>query len=94
MKTFFLQLRRLLTFLAVGAFFHAILIGAHFDFTSAWTWACLLAWPALALLGLLAGIVAFLIFGVVTLGVIGVAMALHEWNDKRDRPPARTSKAC
>ena len=36
-------------YLGCGALIHALLIGPHFDWSNAWTWGVLLAWP-LALL--------------------------------------------
>jgi hypothetical protein len=49
-------------YLGIGALFHAIFVGAMFDWSSAWTWGWLFGWPIfLALFGF-AFVILFLVF--------------------------------
>ena len=70
-------------YLGVGALLHALFIGPHFDWSSAWTWGLLLGWPV----GLMIGICAIaLMVSTVTLPILA-AMWLWEksepWRNKR-----------
>jgi hypothetical protein len=40
----------MLIYFGIGAVFHALLVGAQFDWSSAWTWGTVLAWPAIVFL--------------------------------------------
>jgi len=58
---------RLAAYLGIGVFGHLVFIGSHFDFTSAWTWLWLLAWPPMLVsaVGVAGIIVAAIIIAVV-----------------------------
>jgi hypothetical protein len=44
-----MRLITLIVYLGIGAMFHVLFAGSHFDFASAWTWALLLGWPVVLL---------------------------------------------
>ena len=59
-------------YIAIGAMLHAIVVGATFDWSSAWTFAWLLGWP----------IMLFVTFGAVILiglAIVGAIYAAWEW---------------
>lgn len=66
----------LAVYLGIGAMFHALFVGSHFDWSSAWTFGWLLGWPIMAM----AGLYAFALLGI---AVVILIMLISEWNDKR-----------
>jgi hypothetical protein len=59
-------------YIGIGALLHAIFVGSHFDFTSAWTFGWLLGWPIMLIISFGAFMLAV---GALCLLVIGM-MAL------------------
>ena len=61
---------KLAAYLGVGTLCHLIFVGAHFDFSSAWTWLWLLGWPIMLFFF---GSVAAIIVGLGVLAGYGAA---------------------
>lgn len=59
-------------YLAIGAMFHAAIIGATFDWSSAWTFAWLFGWPIMLF-------VTFGAFAIIAAIVIGLLWAGWSW---------------
>lgn len=72
----FLVLVGLAIYLGIGALLHALFVGPHFDWSSAWTFGWLLGWPIMGVVGLFA-------FGLSVMAVTLPAMWISEWNEKR-----------
>lgn len=66
----------ILTYLAIGAVFHALFVGQHFDWSSVWTWAWLFGWPVTIVAFLCVGV---LIVATVALIWVGLASALDNF---------------
>lgn len=77
-----IRLGHTLFYVGIGAICHALFVGSTFVASSAWTWAWLLAWPALLASLLLAGIVGVLAVAV----VIGLCVVTYQhFRDKYRR---------
>src|SRR5262249_50832275 len=69
------RMMRLLGFaiyLGIGALLHALILGPHFDWTSAWTFGWLFAWPLML----------FIWFWIVVIGILvaaGIGWAMYAW---------------
>jgi hypothetical protein len=59
-------------YLGIGALLHALFVGSHFDWSSAWTWGWLVAWPIM--LG----------FWIVALALV-VAIVIFAWEAVKGR---------
>lgn len=70
-------------YLGIGAMLHALFIGPHFDWSSAWTFGWLLGWPIMIFIFggvVMAGLVAI---GLVVAGVIWLYELTWPWRQKR-----------
>lgn len=72
----FLVLVGLAIYLGIGAMLHALFVGSHFDWSSAWTFGWLLGWPIMGLVGMVA-------FGLVITAIVFPLMWFQDWNEKR-----------
>jgi hypothetical protein len=63
-------------YLGIGAMLHAVFVGSHFDWSSAWTFGWLLGWPIM----MMGALLAFALLGSV---VVIPIMLVSEWNEKR-----------
>lgn len=67
-------------YLGVGALCHAVFMGAHFDWASAWTWGWLLGWPAMMF-------VTFWVFALILAALVmfglGVAWVIEAIGNRR-----------
>jgi len=63
-------------YLGIGAMLHALFVGPHFDWSSAWTFGWLLGWPIMGLLALFA-------FGLAVMAIVLPIVGISEWNEKR-----------
>lgn len=69
------QIIRLGVYLGIGALLHAIFVGPHFDFTSAWTFGWLLGWPIMLIISFWLVVLAI---GGISLIVVGVLALFGE----------------
>ena len=73
-------------YLGIGALLHALIVGATFDWSSAWTWGLLLGWPVLFTLGTLA-------LGLAIMAAVFVGIAIEHALGKIRRARARKARA-
>ena len=84
----FIALIGLAIYLGIGAMLHALFVGPHFDWSSAWTFGWLLGWPIM-------GVVALFAFGLAVMAIVFPLMWFDGWNEKRqarNRIAARRQK--
>ena len=68
-------------YLGIGAMLHALIIGATFDWSSAWTWGVLFGWPILFTLAVLA-------LGLAIMALVFAGLGIeHVWSKFRKRKP-------
>lgn len=48
---------RLVIYLGIGALLHLVFVGAHFDWSNAWTWLWLVGWPIMLMVFLFSSLV-------------------------------------
>lgn len=63
-------------YLGIGAMLHALFVGAHFDWMSAWTFGWLFGWPIMGLVGMF-------VFALVIMAIVLPLMWFEDWNEKR-----------
>lgn len=80
-------------YVGVGAMLHAIVIGPHFDWTSAWTIGWLLGWPIMLFIWFWVAILCLICVATV-IGCIWMWLAtIADWNDRRVRAKTRKAKS-
>lgn len=70
-------------YLGIGALFHAIFVGPHFDWSSAWTFGWLLGWPVMLFVTFWVVVLALFVAGIVTVVIIVFVEAIKERNRLR-----------
>jgi hypothetical protein len=67
-----ISLYRLGLYLGIGALFHALFVGAHFDWSSAWTWVWLVCWPVMLVITFWVIIAVIIIATLVVVGAVAL----------------------
>jgi len=81
----FMALVGLSIYLGIGAMLHALFVGPHFDWSSAWTFGWLFGWPIMGLVGMVA-------IGLVIMAIVFPLMWIQEWNEGREARNRRADR--
>jgi hypothetical protein len=64
---------RLGIYLGIGALLHALFVGAHFDWSSVWTWVWLVGWPIMLFVTFWTVVISIVIVLLIVIGVATLA---------------------
>jgi hypothetical protein len=70
-------------YIAIGAMLHALFVGSHFDWNSAWTFGWLLGWPIMIFVAGWAFIIGGALVCAVVYGLWYWLKTFAEWREKR-----------
>ncbi|MBR0998738.1 hypothetical protein ABIF65_003780 [Bradyrhizobium japonicum] len=63
---------RIAIYLGIGALCHVFFVGAHFDWSSAWTLVWLFAWPVMLFIWFWVFVAAFILVALIVVGILAM----------------------
>ena len=70
-------------YIAIGAMLHALVVGATFDWSSAWTFSWLFGWPLMLIITFRAVIIIGMIAGAIIWMALEWLKTIAQWKERR-----------